>query len=111
MKGRGGGGPMGMQNLMKQANQLQIKIKKVQDELSERKYEGTAGGGAVTVEVKGENTISAVKINADVVKSGDVEMLQDMIVLAANDALKKAKDTHSAEMEKLTGGMNFPGLF
>lgn len=110
MKGRGGG-PMGMQNLMKQANQLQLKIKKVQEELAERKYEATSGGGAVTVEVKGEHTITGLKITEDVFKSGDVEMLQDMIVTAANDALKKARETQSAEMEKITGGMNFPGLF
>src|SRR4051812_26029670 len=105
MKGRGGGGgcPMGMQNLMKQANQMQLKIKKLQEELAERKYEGTAGGGAVTVEVKGENTLTGLKISEDVFKSGDVELLQDMIVAAANDALKKAHESQSSEMEKITG--------
>ena len=110
MKGRAGG-PMGMQNLMKQANQLQLKIKQLQEELAERKHEGTAGGGAVTVTVKGENTVAGLKITEDVFKSGDVEMLQDMIIAAANDALKKARDSHSGEMEKLTGGFNFPGMF
>lgn len=110
MKGKGGG-PMGMQNLMKQANQLQLKIKKLQEELGERNYQGTAGGGAVTVEVKGEHTVIGLKINEDVVKSGDTEMLQDMIVAATNDALKKARETTAAEMEKVTGGFNFPGLF
>jgi nucleoid-associated protein EbfC len=109
MKGRPGA-PGGMQNLMKQANQLQIKIKKLQEELAEKKYEGTAGGGAVTVEVKGEHTIIGLKIADDVFKSGDVEMLQDMILAAANDALKKARDSQSTEMEKITGGFNFPGM-
>ena len=113
MKGRGGpGGGMqgGMANLMRQANQLQMKMKKAQEELATREYSGTSGGGAVTVTVKGENQIVGLKINEDVMKSGDVEMLQDLVLTAANDALKKAKDTSAAEMEKLTGGMNFPGL-
>ena len=107
----GGGGAQGMQNLMRQANQLQMKIKKLQEELNEREYEGTSGGGAVTVKVKGENQMISMKINEDVMKSGDVEMLQDLVVTATNDALKRAKDTHAAEMEKVTGGFNMPGLF
>lgn len=110
-RGGGGGMPGGMQNLMRQANQMQIKIKKLQEELAERQYEGTSGGGAVTVTVKGESHILALKINDDVVKSGDVEMLQDLVITAANDALKKAKETHASEMEKITGGINMPGLF
>jgi DNA-binding YbaB/EbfC family protein len=112
-RGAGGGSGMsgGMANLMRQANQLQLKIKKLQEELSEREYEGTSGGGAVTVKVKGENQVLAMKISDDVMKSGDVDMLQDLIVTATNDALKKAKDTHAAEMEKVTGGFNMPGLF
>lgn len=111
-----GGGPMGggmqggMANLMRQANQLQAKMKKTQEELSTREYEGTSGGGAVTVKVRGEHEIIGLKINEDVMKSGDVEMLQDLVLTAANDALKKAKDTYQGEMEKLTGGMNFPGM-
>ena len=107
----GGGGAQGMQNLMRQANQLQMKIKKLQEELNEREYEGTSGGGAVTVIVKGENQVLSMKINEDVMKAGDVEMLQDLVVTATNDALKRAKDTHAAEMEKVTGGFNMPGLF
>lgn len=110
MKGKGGA-PMGMQNLMRQANQLQLKIKKLQDELAERSYEGSSGGDAVRVTVKGENSVTAVQISPDVMSSGDVEMLQDLIMTAMNDAMKKAKETHAAEMEKVTGGMNFPGLF
>ncbi len=116
MKGRGGmgGGGAGMQggmaNLMRQANQLQLKMKKAQEELALREYEGTSGGGAVTVKVRGEHELIGLKINDDVMKSGDVEMLQDLILTATNDALKKAKETSAAEMEKLTGGMNIPGL-
>lgn len=101
----------GMQQLLKQANQMQNRMKKVQEELAEREYEGTSGGGAVKVTVKGENEIMALAIDEEVFKEGDVEMLQDLIMTAANEALKTAKETSSAEMEKITGGMNFPGLF
>lgn len=111
MKRGGGGMPGGMQNLMRQANQLQNKVKKLQEELAEREYEGTSGGGAVAIKVRGESQVISLKIADDVVKSGDVEMLQDLIVTATNDALKKAKDTHAAEMAKVTGGFGMPGLF
>lgn len=107
MKGFGGG----MQGLLKQATQMQNKMKKVQDEIATKEFEGTAGGGAVSIKVTGETKIIGVKINPDVVKSGDVEMLQDLILAATNDAVKAAKDYSSKEMEKVTGGMNFPGLF
>ena len=111
---RSGGGAQGMNggmaNLMRQANQLQIKMKKAQEELALREYEGTSGGGAVTVKVRGEHELIGLQINEDVMKSGDVEMLQDLILTATNDALKRAKETSAAEMEKLTGGMNFPGM-
>jgi DNA-binding YbaB/EbfC family protein len=108
--GGGAGGAGGMQNLMRQANQMQLKIKKVQEELQTREYEGTAGGGAITVKVRGEHEVIAVKINEEVVKSGDAEMLQDLVLAAVNDALTRAHDTHAAEMQKATGGFNFPGL-
>ncbi len=102
--------PGSMQALMKQANQMQLKMKKTQEELATREFEGTAGGGGVTVKVTGDNKICKVTINPDVVKSGDVEMLQDLILAATNDALKVAKETSQKEMEKITGGMNIPGL-
>lgn len=105
MKGFGGG----MQQLMKQANQMQSRIKKLQEELATREFEGTSGGGAVTIKVNGGNQLSAVTIKEDVFKSGDAEMLQDLILTAANDALKTAKKTSDEEMSKITGGMG--GLF
>ena len=108
MKGKGGGMQGGMANLMRQANQMQLKMKKVQEELATREYEGTSGGGAVTVKVKGQDQVIAMKISDDVMKSGDVEMLQDLILTATNDALKKARETHATEMEKVTGGFNLP---
>lgn len=108
MKGKGRGNSM--QNLIRQANQMQAKMKKVQDELAEKEYQGTSGGGAIQVTVKGENTISALKIDPEIFKEGDVEMLQDMITTAANDALSTAKKDQEEEMAKVTGNMNIPGL-
>ncbi|HVK62275.1 MAG TPA: YbaB/EbfC family nucleoid-associated protein [Bdellovibrionales bacterium] len=108
---RGGGGMGGsMQNLMRQANQMQMKMKKVQEELAQREYQGTSGGGAVTVTMRGESQVIGLKINEDVMKAGDVEMLQDMIMSATNEALKTARETQAAEMEKVTGGFNVPGF-
>jgi nucleoid-associated protein EbfC len=111
MKGRGGFGGGGMAGIMRQANQMQAKIKKLQEELAERTHEGTAGGGAVTAVFKGENKLQSLTISPDALKAGDAEMLQDMVVAAVNDALKKAKDTQAAEMEKITGGLGLSGMF
>ena len=109
-KRRGGPGGGGMQNLVRQANQMQTKMKKLQEELAEKEYSGTSGGGAVTVTVKGENTISSLKIDPEIFKEGDAEILQDMITTAANDALETAKKDHEEQMEKITGPMNIPGI-
>lgn len=106
MKGMQGG----MAQLMRQANQMQIKMKKLQEELAQRTFEGTAGGGAVKVTVTGENLVKSVAIDPEVISKDDAEMLQDLILAATNDALKVAKDTSSKEMEKITGGMNIPGF-
>jgi nucleoid-associated protein EbfC len=107
MKGFNGG----MAQLMKQANQMQMKMKKAQEELATRSFEGSAGGGAVKATVSGETIVKNLAISAEVIKAGDVEMLQEMVIAAVNDAIKSAKETSAKEMEKLTGGMNFPGLF
>ncbi len=101
----------GMQQLMKQANQMQNKMKKIQEELALKEFEGTAGGGAVKVMVNGKNEVKGVTIQPDAVSPDDVEMLQDLILAATNDALKTAKEVHDAEMAKVTGGMNMPGMF
>ena len=107
MKGFGGG----MQQLMKQANQMQGKMKKVQEELALREYKGTSGGGAVKITVNGDYKVLSVVIQPDVVSSDDIEMLQDLFITATNDAIKVAKETHEKEMSKITGGMAIPGLF
>ncbi|MBC7458226.1 MAG: YbaB/EbfC family nucleoid-associated protein [Bdellovibrionaceae bacterium] len=108
MKSFGGGG---MANLMKQANQMQIKMKKAQEDLAQKEFTGSAGGSAVNVKVNGENKILSLTIDPEVMKSGDVEMLQDLILAAVNDANKTAKDETAKEMSKITGGMNIPGMF
>ena len=106
MKGMMGG----MAGLMKQANQMQMKMKKLQEELATREFTGTSGGGAVAVKVNGDSKVLNITINPEVIKAGDAEMLQDMVVSAVNDALKTAKDTSTQEMSKITGGMNIPGF-
>ncbi|MAE72716.1 MAG: YbaB/EbfC family nucleoid-associated protein [Bdellovibrionaceae bacterium] len=106
MKGFGGG----LQQMMKQANQMQNKMKKLQEELKEREFEASSGGGAVTVKVNGDNMVLAIKIDEEVMKD-DAEMLQDLVMTATNEAIKTAKDVSSKEMEKITGGFNMPGMF
>ena len=108
MKGFGGGG---MAQMMKQANQMQMKMKKAQEELALKTYEGTAGGGAIKVVATGGNTLKSIEITDDVLKSGDKEMIQDLVLAATNEALKTAKEASAKEMEKITGGLNIPGLF
>ena len=103
-------GANGMAGLMKQANQMQMKMKKAQEELALREFSGTSGGGAVTAKVNGDNKVLAITITPDVMKSGDVEMLQDLVTSAVNDALKVAKETSSQEMSKITGGLSIPGF-
>lgn len=105
MKGFGG-----MQQLMKQANQIQSKMKKKQEELSDREWEGTSGGGAVKVLVNGQYQLTKVDIDPEVIADSDNEMLQDLILTAANDALKTAKTTSDEEISKITGGMGLPGF-
>lgn len=103
--------PGSMAQLMKQANQMQLKIKKAQEELAQKEYEGSSGGGAVKVKANGDYQLLAITINPDVMKSGDVEMLQDLILTATNEVIKTARTETSKQMEKITGGVNIPGMF
>lgn len=109
---RGGFPGMGnMGNMMKQVQKMQKKMADLQQELDKREVEASAGGGAVTVKVNGKKEILAVTIDKDVVDPDDVEMLQDLIIAATNEALRNAEEMVSREMQKITGGMNIPGLF
>jgi DNA-binding YbaB/EbfC family protein len=103
--------PGGMQNFMKQVQQMQNKAEKVQTELKSREFEGTAGGGAIKIKANGAYQLTSVVIDPAVFKDGDAEMLQDLMIAAANDALKTANKTTEDEMSKLTGGMKIPGMF
>ena len=98
-----------MQQLMRQAQKMQQMMLQKQEELDAREYEGTAGGGAVACKVRGKRQLVALTIQPDAVDPDDVEMLQDMIVAAVNDALKKGEETREAEMNKIGGGMG--GMF
>lgn len=97
-------------NIMKQAQAMQAQMAKIQEQAAAKQVSGTAGGGMVTVTVNGAMDIVAVKIDPEVVKSGDAEMLQDLVVAAANEALRKSRDMMAEEMKAVTGGLNIPGL-
>ena len=100
----------GMGNMMKQAQKLQTKMLKLQEELAGKRVEATSGGGMIKVVANGRQQILSIQIEKEVVDPDDVEMLQDLMLAAVNDALAKAQDMVSGEMGKLTGGMNIPGL-
>jgi DNA-binding YbaB/EbfC family protein len=99
-----------MGNLLKKAQQLQEKMAKLQEELSEKTVETSAGGGMVTVIATGKQEIASIKIDPEVVNQEDVEMLEDLVLAAVNDALFQAKQMVNEEMTKLTGGVTIPGL-
>ena len=100
----------GFGNIMRQAQQLQAKMAKVQEEMATRTAEASAGGGMVTAVANGRQELVSIKIEKEVVNPEDVEMLQDLILAAVNASLKKAQDMVSEEMKKLTGGINIPGF-
>ncbi|MBF0243130.1 MAG: YbaB/EbfC family nucleoid-associated protein [Desulfamplus sp.] len=99
-----------MGNMMKQAQQLQKKMLKMQEELAAKTVEATAGGGMVKVVANGGQKIESISLEKEVVDPEDIEMLQDLILAAVNDALVKSQEMVSSEMGKLTGGLNIPGL-
>ncbi|MBE7053859.1 MAG: YbaB/EbfC family nucleoid-associated protein [Ruminococcaceae bacterium] len=107
--------PMGMggnmNNMIKQAQKMQQEMLKMQEEMEQSSYEATAGGGAVTVKMSGKKELLEIKISPDVVDADDIEMLEDLILVAVNDALKKVDEVSQSQMSRLTGGMNIPGLF
>ena len=109
-----GGMPMGGMNqmqMMKQAQKMQQDLLKMQQEMETKEYEATAGGGVVTAVANGKHELLRITIDPEAVDPDDVEMLQDMVVAAANEALRKADAEQAANMSKLTGGLNLGGLF
>ncbi|TCO72648.1 YbaB/EbfC family nucleoid-associated protein [Marinisporobacter balticus] len=103
--------PGNMNNMMKQVQKMQKQMEKTQAELEEKEVEASVGGGAVSVKVNGKKELLDVVIKQEVVDPDDIEMLQDLIMAAVNEALRKADDMMNSEMGKITGGMNVPGLF
>lgn len=99
-----------MGNMMKQAQQLQARMLKMQEELAGRTVEATSGGGMIRVAANGRQQITSVRIEKEVVNPEDTEMLQDLILAAVNEALAKSQEMVSLEMGKLTGGLKIPGL-
>ena len=100
-----GGMPGNMNNLMKQAQRMQRQVEETTKELEEKEYSASAGGGAVTVTVSGKKEVLSVKLAEEVVEPDDIEMLQDLIVAATNEALRKMEEESQAAMSKLTGGL------
>ena len=100
----------GQANMMKRIQQMQEDMARVQQEREEAEYNASAGGGAVDVTVNGKHQLVSVKIQPDVVDPEDVEMLEDLLIAAVNEAMRKADETAEREMGKITGGMNIPGL-
>ena len=102
---------MNINQIMKQAKKLQAKMAEMQEELAKKTVESSVGGGMVKVVANGRQEILSIKIDPEVVNSEDVEMLEDLILSAVNDALRRSQQMVSEEMSKLTGGLKIPGLF
>ncbi len=101
---------MNIAKLMKQAEQMQASAQKLQAELAEREYTGTSGGGAVTARASGDGNLLSLKIDPALLKDGDAEIVEDLVLSAVRDALDKGKKDAAAAMGKLTGGMGLPGF-
>lgn len=105
--GMGGGS---MSKMLKQAKQMQEQISRLQEELEQREIESSSGGGAITLKLTGKQQITALKIDPGAVDLEDIELLEDMIIAAVNEGIKKSQEMVSSEMEKITGGMKIPGM-
>jgi DNA-binding YbaB/EbfC family protein len=112
-KGFGGGMPggMNMNNLMKQAQKMQKQMAEMQENLAEKTLEVSSGGGAVKVKINGEKQILDLTISPDAVDPDDVEMLQDLVRTAVNEAIRQMDESVNSQMSQITGGMNLPGMF
>jgi hypothetical protein len=105
------GGKGGMKDLMKQAQKMQQELMKAQEELANKVVEGSSGGGMVKVEMNGKNQLISLKIDPQVVDPDDIEMLEDLIIAAINEAQEKVSKSSEDSLGKLTGGLNIPGMF
>ena len=105
-----GGGPQNMNAMIRQAQKMQEQMAALQDELNAREFTASAGGGMVTATVLGNRTVKAIEIKPEAVDPDDVDMLQDMVLAAVNEALDSAQQLASQQMGAITGGLNIPGL-
>lgn len=96
--------------MMQQAQELQARLAKVQEELAEATVEATAGGGAVTVTVTGQQQVKSIKISPEAINPDDAEMLEDLVLAAVNEAIAKSQELAAESMRQATGGLNIPGL-
>ncbi len=110
-RGMGGMGGGNMQSMIRQAQKMQEEMLKAQEELGEKTVEASVGGGVVSVVANGKKELVSVNIKPEAVDPDDVEMLQDLIVSAVNEAMRKADEMAASSMSRITGGMNIPGLF
>jgi DNA-binding YbaB/EbfC family protein len=101
----------GLGNILKQAQQMHAKIAQLQEEMAAKTVEGSSGGGMVNIMMNGKQEILSVRIDPEVVNREDIEMLQDLIVAAVNEAIRKSQEMMQEEMKKITGGLSIPGLF
>jgi DNA-binding YbaB/EbfC family protein len=109
-KKSGGGGAKNMQKQMQQMQQMQRQMEQMQAEIEAKEVEATAGGGAVRVVANGKKEIVTVELKPEVVDPDDIEMLQDLILVAVNEAMRQIEEMYQSEMSKLTGGLSIPGL-
>ena len=100
-----------MQQMMKQAKMMQKKMAEIQEELKKMEFEASAGGGAVKAKVNGEQEVLEINFNTEMIDADDLDMVEDMVMVAVNDAIKQSKDEAKNKMSGLTGGMNIPGMF
>ncbi len=100
----------GFGNMLKQAQEMHAKISKLQEEMAEKTVEATSGGGMVNVVINGKQEILSIRIDPEVVNKEDIEMLQDLIKAAVNEAIRKSQEMMTEEMKKITGGLSIPGL-
>lgn len=105
-----GGGPQNMQTMLRQAQKMQEDIEAKKAELDEKEYVVTSGGGMVEITMKGSHEIKAIGLNPEVVDPDDVEMLEDMLTAAFNEAVRQIEEESQRELDKVTGGLNIPGL-
>lgn len=106
-----GGGLQNMQSMIKQAQKMQEEMERTQEELNEKEYTTSAGGGMVECTINGKKEIVSLNIKKEAVDPEDVEILQDMIIGAVNEAIRKVEEIHTTEMEKITNGLSLPGIF